>query len=159
MSEELEALKEIREHLYGDVYSGVERRLNIIETALKEKEQQDGVLKILKETIEFNIQEPKMEVKENGEISLLSRIGMSLRKQLNEKERELFREWVLKECFPEELKALEIIKNRKVDVPYIIENPEEENVIWYNTRFMGVSCEGWRMLTQEEYDLVRKVLL
>lgn len=57
------------------------------------------------------------------------------------------------------LKALEIIKNKKVDVSYIIENPEEENVIWYNARFMGVLCEGWRMLSQEEYDLVRKVLL
>lgn len=100
MSKGLEALKEIREHLYGDVYSGVERRLNIIETALKKQEQDQ-----------------------------------------------------------KKLKALEIIKNKKVDVSYIIENPEEENVIWYNARFMGVLCEGWRMLSQEEYDLVRKVLL
>ena len=55
--------------------------------------------------------------------------------------------------------ALQIIKNKKVDVPYIIENPEEKDVIWYNTRFMGVLCEGWRMLSQEEYDLLREVLL
>ena len=58
-----------------------------------------------------------------------------------------------------QLDTLEIIKNKKVDVPYIIENPEEKDVIWYNTRFMGVLCEGWRMLSQEEYDLLREVLL
>ena len=59
----------------------------------------------------------------------------------------------------EKNRAFEIIKEKKVDVPYIIENPEEKDVIWYNARFMGVLCEGWRMLSQEEWDLVRKVLL
>lgn len=58
-----------------------------------------------------------------------------------------------------DLDTLKIIKDKKVDVPYIIENPEEKDVIWYNTRFMGVLCEGWRMLSQEEYDLLREVLL
>ena len=58
-----------------------------------------------------------------------------------------------------ELDVLEIIKDKKVDVPYIIENPEEKNVIWYNARFTGVLCEGWRMLSQAEYDLLREVLL
>mgnify|MGYP005610257235 CR=1 FL=1 len=57
------------------------------------------------------------------------------------------------------LKALVIIQDKKVDVPYIIENPEEKDVIWYNSRFMGVLCEGWRMLSEEEYDSVREVLL
>lgn len=59
----------------------------------------------------------------------------------------------------EKNRALEIIKEKKVDVPYIIENPEEKDVIWYNARFMGVLCEGWRMLSQKEWDLLRKVLL
>ena len=58
-----------------------------------------------------------------------------------------------------ELKALEIIKEKKVDVPYIIENPKEKNVFWYNARFTGVLCEGWRMLSQAEYDLLREVML
>ena len=58
-----------------------------------------------------------------------------------------------------ELKALKIIKEKKVDVEQIIENPDWDNVIWYNTSFTGVLCESWRMLTQEEYDLVRKALL
>lgn len=57
------------------------------------------------------------------------------------------------------LKALKIIRDKKVDVEQIIENPDREKVIWYNTSFTGVLCEGWRMLSQEEYDLVREVLL
>lgn len=55
--------------------------------------------------------------------------------------------------------VLEIIRDKKVDVPYIMENPEAKNVFWYNSSFTGVLCEGWRMLSQEEYDSVRKHLL
>ena len=58
----------------------------------------------------------------------------------------------------EKNRALEIIRDKKVDVPYIIENSEEKNVIWYNARFMGVLCEGWRMLSQEEFDLLKEEL-
>ena len=110
MSKELEALNDLinlleDEHLGLSEIEYVIKRKKIIETALENHKNQDNIISIIKATIEFNIQEPKMEVKENGEISLLSRVEMSLRKQLNEKEKELFREWVLKECFPEELKA------------------------------------------------------
>ena len=49
MSKELEVLKEIREYLYGDVYSGLQERLDIIEAELMQKEKQDKVLKIIKE--------------------------------------------------------------------------------------------------------------
>ena len=58
-----------------------------------------------------------------------------------------------------ELKAFKIIKEKKVDVAFIMENPEAENVFWYNSSFTGVLCEGWRMLSQKEYDLLREVLL
>ena len=56
-----------------------------------------------------------------------------------------------------ELKALEIIKEKKVDVAYIIEHPEVENVFWYNSSFTGVLCEGWRMLSKEEWTLLKEV--
>ena len=61
----------------------------------------------------------------------------------------------------EKNRAFEIIKEKKVDVAFIIENPgpEAKKVFWYNSSFTGVLCEGWRMLSQEEYDLLRKVLL
>ena len=38
MNTELKALKEVREYLYGDVYSAIEKRLDLIETALKRLE-------------------------------------------------------------------------------------------------------------------------
>ncbi len=66
------------------------------------------------------------------------------------------------QCYQDLLKkrrALEIIKEKKVDVQFIMEHPEAKNVFWYNSSFTGALCEGWRMLSQEEYDLVRKVLL
>lgn len=59
----------------------------------------------------------------------------------------------------EKNRALDIIRDKKVDVPYIMENPEAEDVFWYNSSFTGVLCEGWRMLSQAEYDTVRKYLL
>ena len=70
----------------------------------------------------------------------------------------------IEENFPDEiekiektLKAFEIIKEKKVDVAYIIEHPEVENVSWYNSSFTGVLCEGWRMLSQEEFNLLKEV--
>lgn len=59
----------------------------------------------------------------------------------------------------EKNRALNIIRDKKVDVVQIMENPDWDNVIWYNTSFTGVLCEGWRMLSQAEYDTVRKYLL
>lgn len=38
----LQALEDIRECLYGDVYAGVEKKLDIIETALKRLEELDS---------------------------------------------------------------------------------------------------------------------
>lgn len=55
-------------------------------------------------------------------------------------------------------RAFDIIKKKKVDVEQIIENPDMDKVIWYNTSFTGSLCESWRMLTQEEFDLLKEVL-
>lgn len=154
MSKELQAFRKICKNLnsyeFTDEYK---KNKKLIETTLKDYEKQDNIISIIKETIEFNIQEPEIEVKENGEISLLSRVGMGLRKQLNEKEKELFREWVLKECFPEELKALEIIKEKGIILQFIKETYTVEQ---YNAGVFGTLVKP---LTKEEYDLLKKVLL
>ena len=150
MSKELEALERIKSCLRTGI-DECEEELNLVETALKEKEQQDNIISIIKETIEFNIQEPEIEVKENGEISLLSRVGMCLRKQLNEKEKELFREWVLKECFLEELKALEIIKKKEVNVEWLLYCDTVEE---YNFGFF----KGKKNLITSEFDVLQKEL-
>lgn len=161
MNKELTALKELKEILKTVDLVELDE-LDIIESALKKIEEQDNIINIIKGTIEFGIQEPKMEVKENGEISLLSRVEMNIRKQLKEKERELFREWVLKECFPKEIKALEIIKKKNVDVDFFKyccqEFNDEIGIEQYNTGHIEYGNDG-KSLTQEEYNLLKEVLL
>lgn len=82
----------------------------IIETALIEKEQQDGVFKILKEIIEFSQMLPHIEPNKDNGFDIMSAVGINIQRDIENKERELLREWVLKTCFPKELKALKIIK-------------------------------------------------
>ena len=160
MNKGLEAFNELKEghwfdfaNTYFSLNPKLKMDLIIIEKALKDYEKQDNIINIIKEIIEFNIQEPKIEVKENGEISLLSKIGMSLRKELNEKERELFREWILKECFPKELKTLEIVKEKRVEIRVIFHTT---NVMEYNEKTRQYyDCLP---LTQEEYNLLKETL-
>ena len=62
------------------------------------------------------------------------------------------REWVLKNAFPKELKALEIIKKKKVNVFWLFNSKDVDE---YNSAFY----QEWRYLTQKEYDLLKEVLL
>lgn len=148
MSKELEAYNRLCSHLDYDnddyMFNGCYEEDNkVIETALKDYElaKQTKIITVDKEISDDDLekltsQRMFVDNSEQCEIKLL-----------------------LNEEFQKKITALEIIKDKKVDVPYIIENPEEKDVIWYNSRFMGVLCEGWRMLSQEEYDLLREVLL
>ena len=148
MSKELEAYRRLCRHLDYDnddyMFNGdYEEDNKVIETALKDYElaKQTKIITVDKEISDDDLekltsQRMFVDNSEQCEIKLL-----------------------LNEEFQKKITALEIIKDKKVDVPYIIENPGEKDVIWYNTRFMGVLCEGWRMLSQEEYDLLREVLL
>jgi len=105
----------------------------IIETALKEKEQQDNVLKTLKEVIEFSQMLPHIEPNKDNGFDIMSAVSINIQRDIENKERELLRKWVLDTCFPKELKVLEIIKKREC-------------------LFKGLS-----ETTQEEYDLLKEV--
>lgn len=59
------------------------------------------------------------------------------------------------ETISKELKALEIIKNRKVDI-YLLEITK--NVDQYNKPFCEHLVSLCRLLTQEEYDLLKGVV-
>lgn len=83
---------------------------DIIETALKEKEQQDALIRVLKEVFEFGIINEKVIEKDDGSLSLLGQIEYTLRREISKKEKMLYRDFILKKCFPKELKVLEIIK-------------------------------------------------
>ena len=116
MSKELEALNKI-------AYSyGYDENIKIIEAALKDYElmKQTKIITINKEVSDDDLEKLKNQrsficSSEESKIELL-----------------------LSEENQKKLKAFEIIKEKKVDVTYIIEHPEEKNVIWYNSRFTGV---------------------
>ena len=125
----------------------------IIETALIEKEQQDGVFKILKEIIEFSQMLPHIEPNKDNGFDIMSAVGINIQRDIENKERELLREWVLKTCFPKELKALKIIKEKGIVVQFI---KETNSVEQYNAVISGLLLKP---LTQEEYKLLKEVLL
>lgn len=76
--------------------------------------QVEGVIKcweIISDIIEFNTALPEVKLNDDGNIAnITQRLYMRLTRDLENRERELLRKWILKTCFPKELKALEIIK-------------------------------------------------
>lgn len=71
----------------------------------------EGVIKcweIISDIIEFNT--TLSEVNDGDIQSITQRLNMRLTRDLENRERELLRKWILKTCFPKELKALETIK-------------------------------------------------
>ena len=152
LSKSLKDLREDAKNHLPEHTKYLNERLDIIETALEEKEKQDQIIKIIKEIIQFNTLQPEIKRNEDGTIQgMIGGVYMELQREIENKERKLFREWVLETCFPKELKALEIIKNNFI--PYDIETLENGKIrIWLGVnRFVD--------LTQEEYDLLKGMLL
>lgn len=128
------------------------KEFNLLEKALKEKEQQDEIIKIIKEIISFKASEPEFEMDEDDSVrSIIGRVYLELKRAITNNERELFRNWVLETCFPKELKALEIIKEKGLDIR---EFRYASSLYEYNI-CKNVGCKE---LTQEEYDLLKDVL-
>lgn len=76
-----------------------------------------------------------------------------IQNNIEEELKRQLREWVLKNAFPQELKVLEIIKNKNFDLFYLQDSKDLE---MYND-----ACDHFRnlcYLTQEEYDLLKEWL-
>lgn len=154
MSKGLKALETIKHTT--DLYrpnelNGYKNEIDLIEKDLEQKQEQDKVLKIVKGAITRELREDvEFTPKDDGTFDINTLVDYSL-KYLREKEKEILRIWVLQNCFPKELKALEVIKSHK---PTLVSNVGMCN-----------SKEGIRHsilingLTQEEYDLLKEVLL
>ena len=146
----LQALKELKKR-YGKNFSlNDDERCHVIETSLKEKEQQDNVLKVLKEVIKFATTLPYIEPNKDNGFDIMSGIEINIQRVIENKERKLLRQWILETCFPKELKALEIIKKKEVNVFIFLHSGDLET---YNDM-----VEDNRKLTQEEYDLLKEIL-
>lgn len=174
MNKELEALQEVRQQLtYYKEYAkeklptkaeqidaSCEEELNLIKTTIKEKKQQDQIINTIKEIIRFNAPEPEFEVDEDGSLrSIFGRVYLELKREITNNERELFRNWILETCFPKEFKALQIIKDKNVNVRafkkvLLMEQNDDVKLRSYNSQNHRYEDD----LTQEEFDLLKDVL-
>ena len=152
-------IQEIRDILYEEMTfkSDADELLKPIVEALKEKEQQDFVYKILKEVIQFNVLQPEIKETDNG-YSFMSGIALEMQRKLENKERQLFRNWVLKECFPKALKVLELIREIRKSISYsgqtICMLPNGKTI----ECDMGYVEEFFEMI-ENEYDLIKEEIV
>lgn len=150
----LEALEKI-DNYFNFKTSGFTKEKAVIEKALEEKELQDTALKTMKEIIQFKRTLPEVKFNDKGTIQdIVEGISLQLQRDMENKERELFREWVLKTCFPKELKALAVLSGiENIDLAWLKVCFDDPNasVLSYN-RYAD------EMLTQEEYDLLKEAL-
>lgn len=107
-------------------YEYTETQVNAIEKELEEKVKQDIIINAIKEVIEFNIYEPKFEKTEEC-LSFTQQIVWKQRRELTKKELETYRSFILNQCFPKELKALEIIKTDRDLCKFIIFRLEQNH--------------------------------
>lgn len=119
MSKSLDALKNIK--YIHDTECGFDKSFDgeckLIEKALKEHEQQDSALKTLRDTISLGYIPPKISI-DNDRMEFVGSVGLKISETLNKAKTDLIRNWILRTCFPDELKALEIIKDKQVNVQY-----------------------------------------
>ena len=167
MNKGLEALKKIKKVACG--YEGLayleeiyEEEVDVIEKELKEHEKDKKMLEIFKNALTIEHHEIPLELINSSDIhefisGITKQITTIKENELDKKLRKSLREWVLKNAFPKELKALEIIKKKRVDiVGVLIYAFEEDNGCeFYNSYISNEENK----ITQEEYDLLKEMLL
>lgn len=146
MNKELKALERIRNHMSHTAVHW-KQDVSMIETALKEKEVQDSVIKTLRGVIVFGQTLPRIKPNKDNGFDVMSTIEINIQRDIENRERELLRQWVLDTCFPKELKALQIIKEKKVNVGWFIFNAHKGYEIFRE------------LLTKEEYELLMEEIL
>ena len=141
-----EQISQIRGILYEEMTfkMDADELLNPVIKALEEKEKQDFIYNLLKEIIQFDVLQPEVKEKEDG-YSFMTGVVLKLRRDLENKERQLFRQWVLKECFPKEMEAIKAIKKAF-----------SSSSIYTNKLKDSLEC-GW--ITQDEYDLIKEEIV
>lgn len=126
-----------------------------IRKALKEKEKQDAIINMLKETIAYETSLPETRIDEEGNTSFVQKVVLRQMKDLEERKRKLLRGWILRECFPKELKALEIIKKEPM-FPMYVEMYENAYEMIIDRPGFAVNQSAEEL--QEEFDLLKEEL-
>lgn len=183
MSKGLEAFEDIKQLISTITFAGskdkqwINEELSIIEKELKQAQKDKEMLNVFKNALTIEHHDYPMVELDHSEdaVSLFVKELTTIKQnELDKSMREELREWVLKNAFPEELKrleelaqvlsivtcengellkykqALEIIKNKELNVFFIKRYTREE---------FNFQCLHKQQLTQEEYDLLKEVLL
>lgn len=159
MSKGLEALKEVVDYSivkFADSESKYQKDLEIIEKELEEAEDNKKMLDIFKNALIVEYKPFSVEVQEESEdfVSLLCKEIATIREnELDKNLRAILKKWVLKNAFPKELKALEIIKDKRVNCFDVIDSVDYKHYLI----LMEEYHKSWR-LTKKEYDLLKEVL-
>lgn len=143
MSKELQALEDIILYLNANEPKGLYcKNIEIIKAALKEHE----VMEVMKQT-KIVVSDPKVSDEDFEKLK-----NQGILTNLQGEIKPLFDEETQKN-----LKALEIIKKKKVDVGYLFEMIDlfgKEALTQYNLSCYGIK----KKLTQKEFDLLKEVL-
>ena len=132
----------------------------IIKKELKQAEENEKLLKVFKNALTIEHHEyPTIEHDDNEDImSCFVKELYTIRQNELEKDmHKALRKWVLKNAFPKELKALEIIKRTAMKLVSL----EDDTTICKKGRYAFYDSELYQSvdLTKEEYDLLKEVLL
>lgn len=180
MSEELDALELFNSYKW-EILSWVqisEEELNVIEQALEQAQENKAMLDIFKSalTIEHHSSTPSftpLEKDKTFDINATITETIKIKQNdLDEKLRKSLREWVLKNAFPKELKALEIIKvlfngraklyERNDAVQQIVDENGNYNKAITSVYILEFYIDDLHYefhLHKDEYDALRKVWL
>lgn len=126
-----------------------------IKKALKEKARQDAIINAIKETIAYETLYPETRIDEEGNMSVVQAVSLRALKDVEERKRKMLRGWILRECLPKEIKALEIIKE-KPEFPMYVEMYENAYEMIIDRPGFAVSQSAEEL--QEEFDLLKEEL-
>ena len=127
-----------------------------IEKELEEAEENKKMLGIFKNalTVEYKPFPVEMQKESKDFVSLLCKNIATIREnELDKNLRAILKKWVLKNAFPKELKALEIIKDKRVNCFDVIDSVDYKHYLV----LMEEYHKSWR-LTEQEYKLLKEVL-
>ena len=163
MSEGLKTIKEIKEK-YIDIYDLFEEQFSLIEKELIEKEQLETFKKVISEVFVFGVTPIEHRLVGDSH-SLVERISYNIRRNIDIKEQEVIRTFILAKCFPKEMRAFAFIQKYRINIQKCYEIFDKNN--WF--RGVNDTHECWDLLNEnkaiseynlpnEVYDLLLEVL-
>ena len=138
------------------------KQYTAIEKELKQAEENEKLLKVFKDALTIEYHEyPTIEQHNDNEdvMSYLVKELYTIRQsELEKNMRKALRKWVLKNVFPKELKALEIIKPFLKNIR-IVKNEKGQYEVLIDVINSDRPLVIARINSQEEYELLKEVLL